>query len=167
MLPDLLKKNLKIVFVGANPGQKSDRIGHYYAHPTNHFWSLLYESGIVPTRLTPEEDSKVLDFGIGLTDVVRKATRRAQDATKLINDQQILELEKKINLYRPKIICFNGKTAYQFFSGKRDFQLGLQHDKLFGSILYIIPQTSGLNASYSYRQKLEYLRKLKQLCDDS
>jgi len=74
-LPDYLQPGLKVVFVGFNPGERSARIGHYYAGRGNQFWNLLYESGLVRQRLRPEDDHRILEFGLGLTDVVKRWSR--------------------------------------------------------------------------------------------
>src|SRR5206468_5952860 len=71
-LPDYLRPALDLVFVGFNPGDRSSRIGHYYAGRGNQFWNFLFASGLVAEKLEPEEDHRILDFGIGLTDVVKR-----------------------------------------------------------------------------------------------
>ena len=73
-LPDLLRKSMKLVIVGCNPGERSARVGHYYAGRGNLFWPLLYEAGIVPEPLEHKEDVRLLEFGIGLTDLVKRPT---------------------------------------------------------------------------------------------
>src|SRR5690349_6927812 len=71
-LPDYLRPGLDVVFVGFNPGDRSSLVGHYYAWHGNQFWNFLFESQLVPERLQPEDDHRVLEFGIGLTDVVKR-----------------------------------------------------------------------------------------------
>jgi len=78
-LPDYLKRGLDVVFVGFNPGERSAHIGHYYAGRGNQFWNFLYESGLVPERLRPEQDRRVLEFGLGLTDLVKRWSRSANE----------------------------------------------------------------------------------------
>src|SRR5207244_10764411 len=73
-LPDYLQAGLRLVFVGFNPSMRSAAVGHYYAGPGNLFWPLLYESGLLPTPLTYAEDARILEFGIGLTDPVKRPT---------------------------------------------------------------------------------------------
>ena len=70
-LPDYLQPDLRLVIVGFNPGSRSAEIGHYYAGRGNLFWPLLYESGLIPEPLTYADDARVLEFGIGLTDLVK------------------------------------------------------------------------------------------------
>ena len=78
-LPDILKKNLKILFVGTSPGVRSSKMGHYYAGQSNVFWRLMYESGLTKVRLSTENDHNMLKFGYGLTDVVKTPTRTVAD----------------------------------------------------------------------------------------
>src|SRR5882724_11755213 len=74
-LPDYLRRGMRLVIVGCNPGEQSARVGHYYAGRNNAFWKLLYESGIVSEELTHNEDRRLIEFGVGLTDIVKRSTR--------------------------------------------------------------------------------------------
>jgi TDG/mug DNA glycosylase family protein len=71
MLPDYLQPDLRLVLVGTAVGEKSAARGHYYAGPGNDFWAYLYETGLTPTRLTPNDDASLPRYGIGLTDLVK------------------------------------------------------------------------------------------------
>ncbi len=81
-VPDHLAPGLKLVIVGINPGVRSGATGHHYAYPGNHFWPLLYESGLLPERLTYETDHRALEFGIGLTNLCDRTTREANDLSR-------------------------------------------------------------------------------------
>ena len=74
-LPDYLRKGMKMILVGPNPGDRSARVGHYYAGRANQFWPILYESGVIPEPLSYEDDRRMLEFGIGMTDLVKRPTR--------------------------------------------------------------------------------------------
>src|SRR5690349_20224008 len=78
-LPDYLQPGLKVVFVGFNPGERSARKGHYYAGFGNQFWNFLFESGLLPVRLGWEDDCRVLEFGIGMTDLVKRWSRSSSE----------------------------------------------------------------------------------------
>src|SRR5919197_171696 len=78
-LPDYLEADLKLLFVGINPGLISAAAGHYYANPRNSFWRLLYEAGLTPVLLRPEEDYRMPEFGFGLTDIVKRPSRGVGD----------------------------------------------------------------------------------------
>ncbi len=142
MLPDILKKNLKLIFVGINPGKKSDRLQHYYAGRNNQFWKLLYDSRLAPVKLSPYDDLNLLGFEIGLTDVIRQATRNSGEAKKLLRRGDIDELNKKIRHYTPRVVCFNGMEAYEFFLGRKVKKLGLQSEKIHGAKIFVAPSSS-------------------------
>ena len=74
-LPDHLRKGMKLVIVGCNPTESSVRVGHYYAGRGNQFWPIMYESGVIPEPLSYEDDRRMLEFGIGMTDLVKRPTR--------------------------------------------------------------------------------------------
>ena len=78
-LPDYLRKGMKMILVGANPGDRSARVGHYYAGRNNQFWPMMYESGVIPEPLGYEDDRRMVEFGIGMTDLVKRPTRGVEE----------------------------------------------------------------------------------------
>ena len=78
-LPDHLRKGMRLVIVGSNPGERSARVGHYYAGRGNEFWKLLYESGVIPEPLEYKDDRRIVEFGIGLTHLVKRPTKGIDD----------------------------------------------------------------------------------------
>jgi len=163
MLQDILRKKLKVVFVGINPGLRSDKVGHYYAHHTNKFWQLLADSNLTPYLLTSKQDYKLTDFEIGLTDVVRQASRGSKEAEKLLSNENLTQLNEKIRKFSPKMICFNGKKAFKLFFCKEPEKLGLQSEKMNSADIFVLPSSSGTNTKFTYLQKLEYYKELKKL----
>jgi mismatch-specific thymine-DNA glycosylase len=158
-LPDLLRKSMKLVIVGCNPGERSARVGHYYAGRGNLFWPLLYEAGIVPEPLEHKEDVRLLEFGIGLTDLVKRPTRGIEELTREEFAEGRLLLAKKLEELKPRTIAFNGKVVYERFAG-RPCKLGAQKERLYGARVFVLPSTSGQNAGLSRGQKLRYFRLL-------
>ena len=163
-LPDYLRPGLDIVFVGANPGLVSAEAGHYYANPRNAFWTLLYESGLVGEQLGPEDDARLNDFGIGLTDLVKRPTRGIADLTLRERRSGAPELRRKLEACRPRVVCFNGKDVYRGYSGQA-CQLGEQEERIAGASVFVMPSTSPANARWSVDEKLGYVRELKALVD--
>lgn len=146
-LPDYLAPNLAIVFVGLNPGEYSARVGHYFARPQNAFWTALSESGIAPAVLTPRDDVRITQFGLGLTDLVKRATPNASQVRKEEFIRGGKTLREKLEPLEPRIICFVGLTGYrQAFDRKA--RLGLQTTRWGKSHLFIVPSTSARNAHY-------------------
>jgi double-stranded uracil-DNA glycosylase len=160
-LPDYLQPGLKVVFVGFNPGERSARIGHYYAGRGNQFWNFLYESGLVETRLRPEDDHRVLEFGLGLTDVVKRWSRSSNSLRAIDYKKGIPRLLTKLRHVRPRAVAFNGKLAYQKVVGA-PAPLGLQRETLSGARIFVLPSTSGRNGSLTRAAKLRYFRLLAQ-----
>jgi mismatch-specific thymine-DNA glycosylase len=160
-LPDYLQSGLKVVFVGFNPGERSARIGHYYAGRGNQFWNLLHESGLVREKLRPEDDHRVLEFGLGLTDVVKRWSRSSSSLRAIDYKKGTPRLLAKLRQARPCAVAFNGKLAYEKVVGARA-QLGLQREKFDGTWVFVLPSTSGRNGSLTRAEKLRYFRLLAQ-----
>ncbi len=163
MLPDYLAPNLKIVFVGINPGEYSNRVGHYFARSTNSFWPALFESGLLPERLTPHEDYRINEFGYGLTDIVKRSTPNASYVARDEFAEGARVLRAKLEPLAPKIICFVGLVGYrQGFDPHA--QLGEQPERWRISRLYIVPSTSPRNARYR-PEVVTWFARLKNLLD--
>ncbi len=160
MLPDYLASGLDIVFVGINPGTYSDKVGHYFARKQNLFWTALYESGLVTVPLTPADDQRLVEFGYGLTDVVKRATPNASyvAADEFVAGAQ--ELKNKLLPLAPRIICFVGLVGYRA-GFDRKARLGLQPTQWGESHLFIVPSTSPRNAYYR-GDTVEWFRRLKE-----
>ena len=167
MLPDYLAPNLDIIFVGINPGEYSDRVGHYFARPANQFWTALNASKLVPEPLKPEDDYRLPQFGLGLTDLVRRATRNASYLT----EEELVEggrlLQAKLLPLEPRLICFVGLVGYRQ-AYDRNAALGLQQARWSRAHLWIVPSTSPRNAYYRaeivnwFRRLKPYLEQLKR-----
>src|SRR5262245_65923107 len=124
-LPDYLQPGLRLVFVGFNPSMRSAAVGHYYAGPGNLFWPLLYESGLLAEPLTYAEDHRILEFGIGLTDLVKRPTRSSAELGPAEARAGVVQLQTKLTTYAPRVICFNGKGEYGWYTN-RPVTLGVQ-----------------------------------------
>jgi len=160
-LPDYLQPGLKVVFVGFNPGERSARIGHYYAGRGNQFWNFLYESALIRDRLEPEDDHRILEFGLGLTDVVKRWSRSSSSLRAIDYRKGVPQLLAKLREVRPRAVAFNGKVAYEKVIGG-PAQLGLQRERLEGARVFVLSSTSGRNGSLTRASKLRYFRRLAQ-----
>ena len=143
-LPDYIGDDLDILFIGINPGLVSAYKGHYYSSPGNHFWKSLYLSGIVSFPANPTDDHRLLEMGLGFTDVVKRATRGSADLPKRELIEGSVLLKEKLIKYQPKIAVFNGKYIYEVFSGQKKFLFGRQPEKLSGTNtwLWVMPSSS-------------------------
>jgi len=162
---DHLKKGLKIIFIGFNPGITSSETGHHYAHPTNRFYKLLYEAGLTPRLYEPAEDHKLLKLGYGLTNIVQRPTKSAQGIKSEEYDNGRKKLIKKLEKYKPEVACFTGIGVYKEFSQKSNIKRGLQPDShVRGVKEFVISSPSGLNRT-PYQKQLKMYKKLKELLE--
>lgn len=144
-ISDHIRKHLNILFVGFNPSLRSGETGHHYANPNNRFWTILHRSGLTPRKLKPQEDAQLVDIGYGLTNIVARPTKGADDISKEEYKEGREDLKEKIKYYKPKIVCFVGKGVYQQYSSRRDVQWGVQQDSVVeGVIEFVAPSSSGL-----------------------
>ena len=163
-LPDYLAPGLDLVFVGINPGMKSAAAGHHYAGPGNHFWPLLFESGLVTEPLTYRDDARLLEWNIGLTNIVHRASSSSSDLPIDELRAGAKVLRAKLLRYAPRAVCFNGKGMYEVFAA-HPCLFGLQ-DELIGTTLpFVIPSTSARTAAYQRTDKLRYFLELKRIVD--
>lgn len=144
-IKDYLKENLDLLFVGFNPSIRSAETGHHFANPNNRFWKILHESGLTPRKFDASEDYKLLDLSFGLTNIVSRPTKAADEITKEEYQEGREELKKKISLFKPKIVCYVGKGVYQEFSQKKSLPWGKQEETVIpGVIDFVAPSSSGL-----------------------
>lgn len=152
---------MKLIVVGCNPGERSARVGHYYAGRGNQFWPLLYESGILPEELSYQEDKRVIEFGVGLTDLVKRSTRSIEEIERHEYAEGRILLAQKLQELFPRVVAFNGKHVYEKFA-QRHCRLGLQKERLYGALVFVLPSSSGRNAT-GKGVKMRYARRLAKL----
>jgi double-stranded uracil-DNA glycosylase len=141
MLPDLLAPDLKLIICGSAVGGRSAVLGHYYAGPGNKFWHTLVATGLTPRTLHPSEACRLLDFGIGLTDLVKNQVGSDRDIQFERDEREHLHM--KILDYQPYYLCFNGKRAAKEFFGSEQVAFGLQEKKIgVTTNLFVAPSTS-------------------------
>lgn len=163
-LPDYLEMNLDLVFVGINPSLMAAHRGRYYAGPGNHFYKLLYESGLTSQCLNYEEDYKLLQYGIGLTNIVTRATKSSADLKRTEIKEGSKIIEEKLKLYKPKIAVFNGKCIYEVFANKMgNFNFGLQLERINETAIWVTPSSSARCANFPrMTDKLHFFTALKK-----
>jgi double-stranded uracil-DNA glycosylase len=163
-LPDLIQEGIDLLFVGINPGLASARLGHYYAGPGNLFWRCLHESGLTPERLRPQDDRRLLEYGIGITDCVKRASRTASEVRAAEFRDAAPALVAKIERCRPRLVCFNGLMGYRQAIDPAGV-LGLQEARLGGAVVFVVPSTSAANAGFTREERVEWFRRLRALRD--
>lgn len=148
LVPDLIAKNLIVLFAGINPGLYTAAIGHHFGRPGNRFWPALYGGGFTPRLFSPFEESLLLDLKFGITNVVERATARADELTADELRAGGKRLEAKVIRWRPTVVAFVGIGPYRIVSGNKDACVGLQQTPFGGSHAWVLPNPSGLNAHY-------------------
>ncbi|WP_281864115.1 G/U mismatch-specific DNA glycosylase [Planomicrobium okeanokoites] len=144
-IPDHIQPGLKILFVGFNPSIRSSETGYHYANPNNRFWKILLLAGITPRKFRPDENSKLLELGLGLTNIVPRPTKEAAEITKEEYRIGAEKLKKKIQRLQPAAVCFVGKGVYQQYSKRRLVPWGEQNDPVIPGIAeFVAPSSSGL-----------------------
>src|SRR2546430_5339229 len=141
--------------------ERSARLGHYYAGRGNVFWPLLYDSGVVPEPLEYKDDKRMIEFGIGLTDLVKRPTRGIEEIERQEFAEGRILLARKLEEFTPRVIAFNGKLVFEKFA-QRPCKLGLQKERLYGAQVFVLPSTSGQNA-VGDAQKLRFFRQLARV----
>jgi TDG/mug DNA glycosylase family protein len=146
ILPDYLAMGLRAVFCGTAVATASRDRGGYYAGPGNEFWGYLHDSGLVPVPLGPGTDHRVLDFALGLTDLVKSV---AASSDRGLVGYDVPGFIAKMNMYQPGWIAFHGKTAAKAVSGflgfGSDVWLGEQPWAVAGRPVYVLPSASASN----------------------
>ena len=168
-LPDYLKNGLDIVLVGLNPSLRSVEVGHYFATPRNRFWRAINRSGLLSEPLDADTDYKMLEHGIGLTDIVKRPTRGAFDLRAADYREWTPVLRKKLERYEPLIVCFHGAVAYRNYlryaerNATTSVELGLQRLAIGRSQVFLVPNPSPANAAYSLDMLVAWYRALRDL----
>ena len=162
-LPDLIAPGLSILFCGINPGLYSAAVGYHFARPGNRFWPTLHRAGITERLLTPAEGHELLHYGCGITDLVARSSAGAAELTtdELISGR--LRLVTKVKQYAPRCLAVLGLGAYQKAFGYRDAVVGKQSEQIGATVVWVLPNPSGLNAHY---QPPELARQFRRLRDE-
>jgi TDG/mug DNA glycosylase family protein len=162
---DVLAKNLDVLFVGFNPSLISWKLGHHYANPVNHFYRLLYESGLTPRLVKPEEDGMLPQYGIGLTNLVLDIPSANESEVPVAAYRAARdELTGKILHYAPRLVVFNGIGVFAYYYGYRPRKLGLQSELIGASRVFVTPSSSGA-ANALIKQRKRLFKQIKPLVD--
>ena len=166
MLRDRLKPGVRVLFVGINPGQRSEAIGHHFAGYSNRFWPLLYDSKLVPERIRAEDDDRLPEWGLGITNLVPRMTPGIDTLRphEYIDGAHVLR--RKIRRFKPTIVALVGVTLFRSLFNRRSSErvsLGLQAEELEGARVFVLPNPSGRNANFSYEEMLASFRALRRV----
>ena len=147
-IPDLVGPDLRVLLVGINPSLWSGWSGRHFGRPSNRLWPTLHGAGLTARRLRPEDTDELLAAGIGITNLVNRATARADELTDEEIRAGVPRLEKTVAEWRPRSVAVLGVTAYRTAFGRPRAPVGRQEETLDGVPLWVLPNPSGLNAHY-------------------
>jgi TDG/mug DNA glycosylase family protein len=147
-IPDVVADRLCVLFCGINPGLWSAATGHHFARPGNRFWPALHASGFTPRLLLPHEQWDLLELGLGITNVVARATARAAEVSReeLVAGGRLLT--DKVKALRPRWLALVGVTAYRTAFAEPKAQVGPQQHRIGSTAVWVLPNPSGLNAHW-------------------
>jgi len=164
-VPDVINPDLRVLFCGINPGLYTTAVGHHFARPGNRFWPVLYLSGFTNRLLSPFEERELLELGLGITNVVARATASASELTKEDFVEGGRALKAKVRRYRPRIIAILGVGAYRQAFAQPKAVIGEQTERIVNARVWVLPNPSGLNANYQLPDLVKLFRGLRQAAD--
>ncbi|WP_035848070.1 G/U mismatch-specific DNA glycosylase [Kitasatospora azatica] len=148
-IPDVIAPDLRVLFCGINPGLWSGATGHHFARPGNRFWPALHRSGFTPRQLRPDEQGELLGLGLGITNVVARASAKAAELTREELEAGGVALAERVERLRPRVLAVLGIGAYRTAFGRPRTVIGRQPEGLGGTEVWVLPNPSGLNAHYT------------------
>ena len=159
---DVIAPDLRVLFCGINPGLYTAAVGHHFARPGNRFWPALHAGGFTERILSPFEERELLKCGYGITNVVPRATASADLLTK---DEIVAggeRLRAKVLRYRPRILAVLGVGAYRTAFNQPKALVGRQEELMGNTVLWVLPNPSGLNANYQAADLARLFRELRE-----
>jgi double-stranded uracil-DNA glycosylase len=160
-VPDVLRPELRVLFCGINPGLWSAAVGHHFARPSNRFWKALHLGGLTPRLLAPDEESELLALGLGITNLVERATAGAAELGPSELRAGGARLAAKVAAARPRVVAVLGVGAYRTAFARPKAAVGPQPDPIGGAAAWLLPNPSGLNAQYQLPDLAEAFAELR------
>lgn len=162
-LPDVAAPGLRVLFCGINPGLYSAATGHHFARPGNRFWPALRRGGFTDRQLDPSEQRELLKQRLGITNVVDRASARADELTAAELVAGGVALTAKVERLQPDWLAVLGVVAYRAAFGERSAVVGPQARIIGRTRIWVLPNPSGLNAHYTLPRLAEEFAKLQHV----
>jgi TDG/mug DNA glycosylase family protein len=159
---DVIGARLRVLFVGINPGLYTAAIGHHFGRPGNRFWPALHAGGFTPRLLSPFEECELLEYRLGITNMIERATARADELTREELRRSAARLKAKVERHRPRFVAILGLTSYRTAFSQPKAVLGRQSERLAEAALWLLPNPSGLNAHYQPATLARLFRELRE-----
>ncbi len=164
---DLIARDLKVLLVGINPSLSSGATGYHFATPGNRLWPALHGAGLTARLLEPSETRELLASGIGITNLVNRATRSAKEVRPNELRDGAVALRSTVEAYRPRLVAVLGIGAFRRAFQQPGAQRGRQPIGLGSSQLWVLPNPSGINAHYSVARLTDLFRSMREALEDS
>ena len=167
-IPDVLPgpgEPLHVLFCGINPSLYSAATGWHFARPGNRFWPALHLSGFTPRRLDPAEQDLLAGYGLGITNLVARATAQASELGPAELRAGGERLAALIAARRPRVLAVAGVTAYRTAFARPRATIGPQPEPLGAAQVWVLPNPSGLNASWTLPRIAAAFRELRKAAD--
>lgn len=165
-VPDLTDAGVRLLFVGINPGLWTAATQTHFAHPSNRFYPALRRAGLIDLDIDPAagltdgERAHLLERGIGITNLVARATARAGELEAEELRAGRLHLHEVVAGLEPRVVAVAGVTAFRVAFGARQAAMGRQSEPLEGAELWVVPNPSGLNAHETVDSLAEWYRRV-------
>lgn len=160
-IADVTGPGLRVLFVGINPGLYSGATGHHFAGPSNRFWKALHGAGFTPRELSPHEEENLPGLGLGITNLVERATAGAADLDAEELRQGAERVRAKVERWEPRWVAFLGIGAYRTAMGMPKAAIGEQGERFGAARVWVLPNPSGLNAHYRLEDLVERFAELR------
>jgi TDG/mug DNA glycosylase family protein len=167
LLEDVVVDRPRLLLVGINPGLRSGAMGHHFAGNGNPFWRLLQAARLTPVLLDYSDDQRLAEFGIALTNLCPRTTRTAAELTRAEIARGHLVLARKIAAWRPAVVGLVGVSLYRtYFGAPAGPGPGAKRETIAGARVFVVPNPSGLNASFpGFESKLVWFKRLRLFVD--
>ncbi|MCX4728015.1 G/U mismatch-specific DNA glycosylase [Streptomyces sp. NBC_01020] len=162
IVPDVVAEGLSVLFCGINPGLMTAATGHHFARPGNRFWPVLHLSGFTPRRLAPSEQDDLLGLGLGITNVVARASARADELSAEEYREGGRILTAKVEKLKPRWLAVVGVTAYRTAFHEPKARIGPQTRTIGSTRIWALPNPSGLNAHWTAATMAEEYGRLRE-----
>lgn len=162
LVDDVIAPNLRVLFCGINPGLYTALTGHHFARPGNRFWPTLHAAGFTDRLLRPDEERELLRQGYGITNLVPRASARADELTHAEIVAGGRALVQKATEWEPAVIAILGVTVYRVAFTQPRAAVGEQREHIGPARVWVLPNPSGLNAHYRLGDLARVFRELRE-----
>jgi TDG/mug DNA glycosylase family protein len=162
---DVIAPGLRVLFCGINPGLYTAALGHHFARPGNRFWPALHAAGFTDRLVSPFDERELLRSGYGITNVVMRTTPTADALSRDEIRDGGKQLAAKVRKYQPLVLAILGLGAYRIAFEKPKAVIGRQEEMIGKTIIWVLPNPSGLNAHYQAKQLASLFSELRSAVD--